>query len=167
MKKYLPYILGSLLISLYIYLFYRTPSTVVSQIFISLTSLEYYESLKNTLQIQVPLPGVVIYSLPEGMWVFSITLISKNLYLKIGRTQINCVYFPIVYVVFMEICQLLHILNGRFDWFDILISSFFWMLAYFGFKRTLPEKKFVHAFDVRTVICIATYAMVYLAHVMI
>jgi VanZ family protein len=105
MKKEYLLIGGSLFISLLIYLFYRTEKTVVNEIFNSVTSPGLYPEIKRQVSIRFPLNEHVIYSLPEGLWVFCITLTSKHLFIKAGRQQFDCVFIPLLFSIGLEFCQ--------------------------------------------------------------
>jgi hypothetical protein len=154
----------SLLISLFIYVFYRTEKTLVNQLIITLFSYQGYIDLKTNVASALPLKDFLIYSLPEGLWVFCITVMSGPFFLKIRKYRFNLVFAPLLISLLMEIFQLLHFTNGRFDWIDIIFASAFWLLAYFWTKRSCKQKLF-QSFDARTICCIFCYSIVYLAHV--
>lgn len=166
-KQYFQYILifCSLAISLFIYIFFRTEKTVINTVFSTLISLDNYVSLKQFITAHLSLPSFVIYSLPEGLWVFAITLTSKNLFLKIGGAVFNGIYFPLFFAVGLEFLQLFGITNGRFDYWDILVAVLFWALARYGIQALGPKQNILAPFQTRGVFCVFTYAIVYLAHV--
>ena len=153
------------MISLCIYLFYRTENTIITRILISIISHEHFEVLRNRITNILPLNEHIVNSLPEGLWVFCITLTSKNLYLKITKTKINLLFMPLVFSIGLEFFQLLNITNGRFDFWDIGFSLVFWIIAhYFVLSAGLKQNVF-RPFTNRSLICILTYLIVYLAHV--
>ncbi len=163
-KKY--YLIAlSLLISLFIYLFYRTEKTVITELFISIISFDAFVELQKTIIKILPLNERIIYSLPEGLWVFCITLTSKNLFLKIGSREINLIFAPLVFSIGLELFQLLHLTNGRFDFWDIGFSVLFWAIGNYlvSFKST--QQNLLNPFTTRSFICILSYLIVYLAHV--
>lgn len=164
MKKYIPILSLSLLICLFIYVFYRTEKTLVNQTVIFLFSHKRYSLLKDNIQSLFPLSEWIVYSLPEGLWIFCITILSGPFYIKLRRNRINLVFIPLVVAVFMEIAQLLHILNGYFDWMDILLASGFWRVAYHLTKNAGKEPVFRH-YDTKRFCCMFCYCIVYLAHV--
>ncbi len=165
MKKYYLIITVALLISLFIYVFYRTENTVVNQLFITIFSLEEYVNAKEMISKALPLNNFVVYSLPGALWVFCITLFSKYFYLPIGEIKINGVFIPIIWAIGLEFLQLLQITNGSFDIIDILSVLFSWLLAYKFINPNFPYQNIFHHFSLRTTMCISTYAIIYLAHV--
>ncbi len=165
MKKNYVLIILFLLFSLFIYLFYRTEKTVINELFVSIISFDKYVELRNSIANTLPLNKHIIYSLPEGLWVFCITLTSKFLFLKIGHREIGCVFIPLIFSIVLEFFQLLNLTNGRFDFWDIGISSSFWFLAnYFILYRSV-EQNILKPISIRSIVCFSSYAIVYLAHV--
>jgi hypothetical protein len=152
------------LISLFIYVFYRTEKTLVNQVIIALFSYRGYTDLKINVTSVLPLKDCIIYSLPEGLWVFCITVMSGPFLLKIRRYRWNLVTAPLLISLLMELFQLLHFTNGRFDWMDIIFASGFWLLGYF-LTRTNCKVSLFQSFDAKTICCIFCYSIVYLAHV--
>jgi len=122
-KKIYVLIILFLLFSLFIYLFYRTEKTVINELFVSIISFDKYVELRNSIANNLPLNEHIIYSLPEGLWVFCITLTSKFLFLKIRHREIGCVFIPLIFSIVLEFFQLLNLTNGRFD-FGILAYPF-------------------------------------------
>ena len=165
MKKNYYFIILSLLISLFIYLFYRTEKTVITEIFISVISIDNYVVLRKLMTGTIPLTDHVIYSLPEGLWVFCITLTSKNLFLRIANHEINCVFIPLIFSIGLELFQLLHLTNGRFDFWDINMSVFFWCVANYFISNTPEKQNLLQPINVKSSLCFMSYAIVYLAHV--
>lgn len=165
MKKNYAYIFLSLLISLFIYLFYRTQKTVVNEIGISLLSADKYHTLKQKVSGIMPLNKYIIYSLPEGLWVFCITLTSKFLFIRLGKREIDLVFVPPVFSICLEVMQLFHFTNGTFDFWDIGVSFLFWAIAKYWVKNVQARQNILQPYTVRSVVCICSYGIVYLAHV--
>jgi len=163
-KNYI-FICISLLTSLFIYLFYRTNRTVVNEILIRMISFETYTTLKAHIVRVLPLNNMVIYSLPEGLWVFCITLTSKPYYIKLNKWRIDCIFIPLILCLTLEIFQLFHITNGRFDFMDIGISAIFWMLGSYVLDDKSEKQNIFTRPNSKLVICLANYSVVYLAHV--
>ena len=167
MKKYMPLLAASLLFSLFIYVFYRTEKTLVNQCIIVLFSQEHYSAVKNSIVSALPLGDYFIYSLPEGLWVFCITITSSFFYIEAVRYKFRLVFVPILVAVVMEFLQLYHVLNGSFDVVDIIFSCVFWLLALVltGSQRDLDTESLFRSLNGKTICCITTYSVVYLAHV--
>ena len=165
MKKNYVLIILFLLFSLFIYLFYRTEKTVINELFVSIISFDKYVELRNSIANTLPLNEHIIYSLPEGLWVFCITLTSKFLFLKIGHREIGCVFIPLIFSIVLEFFQLLNLTNGRFDFWDIGISISFWFLANYFILYKSVEQNILKPISIRSFVCFSSYAIVYLAHV--
>ncbi len=165
MKKNYVLIILFLLFSLFIYLFYRTEKTVINELFVSIISFDKYVELRNSIANTLPLNEHIIYSLPEGLWVFCITLTSKFLFLKIGHSEIGCVFIPLIFSIVLEFFQLLNLTNGRFDFWDIGISISFWFLANYFILYKSVEQNILKPISIRSIVCFSSYAIVYLAHV--
>lgn len=160
------FIVAALLVSLFIYLFYRTEKTVVNELLIRAISFDNYTTLKKAITGFLPLNELIIYSLPEGLWVFCITLTSTPFYIRQKTRQINCVVIPLVFCIGLELCQLLHFTRGRFDYIDILVSVIFWLIAVFAFEDKLEKQNILTPLNGRRVVCFMTYGIVYLSHVL-
>ena len=165
MKRNYYFIAITLLISLFIYLFYRTEKTVVTGLFLSVVSADQFSEMRRTITSTLPLNEFVIYSLPEGLWVFCISMTSRSLFIKIGRRELGLIFVPLIFSIGLELLQLLRFTNGRFDFWDIWISVFFWVLANYALKHRLQRQNIFAPFNTRSSICLLSYLIVYLAHV--
>lgn len=165
MKRNYYLIALSLLICLFIYLFYRTEKTVVNEIFIYIISLDNFIALRKSITSTLPMNELIIYSLPEGLWVFCITLTSKDFFLKIGNRKIYLLFFPLIFSIGLELFQLLHLTNGRFDFWDIAFSVLFWSIANYLITTKSTKQNIIKPFTTKSFICICSYLIVYLAHV--
>lgn len=164
MKKY-TLIFFCLAISLFIYLFYRTEKTVVVDWFVAFFSIEKYNVLKDFFTTKIHLHQLIIYSLPEGLWTFCITLTSINKFLKIKSYKLDLMYLPLIFTIGLEILQLLHFTNGRFDVWDIIFSVLFWGFAVIIGKQKTAQNIF-KPFNLESFICILSYLIVYLSYVL-
>jgi len=165
MKKHYILITLSLLFSLFIYLFYRTTKTVINEIFISIISIENYSVIRKYVTLALPLNEHIIYSLPEALWVFCITLTSKSLFISIANREFNLRFAPLLFAIILELFQLFHLTNGRFDFWDIGLSILFWTMANYLLKDASKRQNIISPFNKRSFICLFTYLIVYLAHV--
>lgn len=165
MKKKYFLVIVSLAISLFIYLFYRTEKTVVTDLFISLISFDRYVGFKESIVNNLILNEHIINSLPEGLWVFCITITSKNFFLKIGNREINLLFLPLIFSIGLEFFQLFKLTNGRFDFWDIGFSIAFWAIANYLMKQKNSKQNILRPFNTTSLICVLSYLIVYLAHV--
>ncbi|MCI3936413.1 hypothetical protein MQX03_04330 [Chryseobacterium aahli] len=138
---------------------------MVTDLFISLISLDRYVGLKEIIVNNLSLNEHIINSLPEGLWVFCITLTSKNLFLKIGNREINLLFLPLIFSIGLEFFQLFNFTNGRFDFWDIGFSTAFWAIANYLIKYENSRQNIFRPLNTNSLICILSYLIVYLAHV--
>jgi hypothetical protein len=74
-----------------------------------------------------PLPSIVKYSLPDGLWLFSGLLLLRTLWAENRRAfGVYRAVFVTLALLF-ELAQLAHITPGTFDAIDIIIMSAFCM----------------------------------------
>ncbi|MEO3405559.1 hypothetical protein AAFN85_16735 [Mucilaginibacter sp. CAU 1740] len=165
MRKIYILIALALLISLFIYLFYRTEKTLVTEVFIRLISINNYRKLKAGVLQMLPLSDIVVYSLPEALWVFCITLTSRTYYFEFYKRRIECLYIPLLFCVGLELLQLVHITNGRFDFMDIGLSAVFWILGRYILPGKAEKHNLITRPNLKMMVCLASYGIVYLAHV--
>lgn len=166
MRQLYSCIVASLLVSLFIYLFYRTEKTVINELIIRTVSFDTYTTLRTAVIRLLPLNELVIYSLPEGLWVFCITLTSKPYYIQPNNWRINGVVIPLIFCVGLEVLQLLHFTNGRFDYMDILVSVIFWFIAAYYFDDKQDKQNILTPLNGNRIACFISYGIVYLSHVM-
>lgn len=165
-KKNYILILSSLLFSLFIYLFYRTEKTVINELLIQIISIENFIELRKSVVHILPLNEHIIYSLPEGLWMFSVSLASKSFFVRIGEREINLLFVPLIFSVGLEFFQLFHLTNGRFDLWDIGISVFFWATANYLVVGKGNRQNILNPFNTNSLMCLLSYLIVYLAHVL-
>lgn len=155
----------TLLFSLFIYMFYRTERTLINEIARFILSFDTYAEMRAAITHAVPLNEPVIFSLPGGLWVFCTSILSKDFYMKILDHKIQVFIIPVMFAIGLELFQLLHLANGRFDPWDIGCYLLFWLLAYLSFKPGRPQQDILSPFTLNSFICIACFLSVYLAHV--
>lgn len=151
--------------SLFIYLFYRTEKTVVNEIATWLITKESYQNLRSFFSANLRLNEFIVYSLPEGLWVFCITLTSAFLFIRIRNHEVHLLYAPLVFSIGLEFLQLFHITNGRFDIMDIFSSLLFWSIGVYLAKSRTEKQYILSPVTQRSISCIISYSIVYLAHV--
>ena len=161
------YLLIALLLTicLFIYLFYRTERTLINGIVIWLISAPTYTGLKTAITQGLPLSNIIIYSLPEGLWIFCITLTSKPYYIEINRLRVNFVYIPLIFCCTLEMLQLFHLAKGQFDLMDVVIFLLCWIVGRYSLNKRIGEHRFFTEISLNTLVFVLSYSIVYLAHV--
>lgn len=165
MKKNYWLIGTALLVSLFIYVFYRTEKTVVNEILLNVVSPTDFLILRNYITSALPLNEHIIYSLPEGLWVFCITVTSKGLFITYSGRKFTLVFVPLIFSIGLELFQLMQFTNGRFDFWDIGASVLFWTMANYSLLDGRERQDIFDPVNFRSVLCIVSYLIVYLAHV--
>ena len=166
MQKNSLYIVLALSISLFVYLFFRTEETVITQLFKALISSKNYVYLKNMIDNHIALPSFVIYSLPEGLWVFVATIFSKNIIFEKGEFYFEAIYIPLIFAIGLEFLQLIHVTHGMFDFLDILVSVLFWSVA--NYLLNYPQEKqnlLTFKINRESLYFFSSYAIVYFSYV--
>ena len=151
----------AMLLGLYLYFMYRSQDTIVNALLAKLGAREF-PFLMNIWHKHYAIPQWCMYSLPEGLWVFSATLLSIRLEFPIREKRIHLKYLPFLFAMLVELVQVLGITNGQFDWLDIFVSFIFTVLALIipskeQKKNAIESKEFW--------LLVLIYAMVYLSDV--
>jgi hypothetical protein len=107
---------------------------------IAITSPLFFKEARQLMQDALKLPNFIIYSLPEGLWVFAVTIISENLTIRFKKIQISIIYMPLVVAYFIELIQYLSWSKGTFDWLDVMVIMSFWTLGYIYVKNNDTSK---------------------------
>lgn len=138
---------------------------MINEIFIYCISFETFIELRTSITNTLPLNELIIYSLPEGLWVLSITLTSNFLFFKIGKREINLIFAPLIFSISLELFQLFHFTNGIFDYWDIIFAILFWAFANYLIKQKNSRQNIFNPFNIKSIICLLSYLIVYLSHV--
>lgn len=141
-------------------IFYRTANNHAHFAFDFLT-LGNLDSLKSAIQSVAPLNDLLIYSIPEGLWVFSLTLLGSRIFVKIANKKIHFTHLAIIFALGLEACQFLHLTNGTFDVLDIIASLFFWTLALLLLREHRAASKEKSFLDIRMYLFIIAFCSVY------
>ena len=131
----------------------------------AIVSYDLYAEWRQSILRALPFHDFMIYSLPEGLWVFAATLSSKYFHLRIRSRDFALVFTPVVFSIGLELFQLLHLTNGRFDWWDIVISLVCWVIAFYLPIYRLKTENIFKPVSIHSLVCISVYLIVYLAHV--
>ncbi|MBC7865445.1 MAG: hypothetical protein IAF38_20890 [Bacteroidia bacterium] len=159
------YVFLALALSFVIYAFYRNEHTVINVLLKRVLSDENYFAMRNFFQT-FPLPKIIIFSLPEGLWIFCATVVSGNIFIEYGKIKINLTWLPIMFCALLEFMQLIKITNGTFDVMDILVGLIFWLLALASQKNSAPEKFILNkTISLRTFYLAGIYGIVYLSDI--
>ncbi len=93
---------------------------------------------KNTILYGNKLPDILLYSLPDGFWIFS--YISLILYLwknELKTENLLWIFMIPLIAILSEIGQLMHIVPGTFDILDLLMYLLGTALPFIIYKKSI------------------------------
>ncbi len=154
-----------LLIALMIYLIWRSESVLVNFLMGSLFSPEDFRDWRATISSRLPLNDFIIYSLPGGLWVFVSTAAFKDFFVVIRKNIINLMFLPLVIAIVLEVTQLIHLTNGVFDGWDVLLELIFWVASLLVCPATEIKEDFLKSEQSsKKIWAIFSLLILYLAH---
>ncbi len=154
-----------LLIALMIYLIWRSESVLVNFLMGSLFSPEDFRDWRATISSRLPLNDLIIYSLPGGLWVFVSTVAFKDFFVVIRKNIINLMFLPLVIAIVLEVTQLIHLTNGVFDGWDVLLELIFWVASLLVCPATEIKEDFLKSEQSsKKIWAIFSLLILYLAH---
>ncbi len=151
MKKYHLYIFFPLFVSLVLYVFFRSENIVINQII--------YNFYPKPFRFSPNFSNFLIYNFPQGLWVFSTTLVSKNLYLR----KFNLAFLSLIFSFYIEAIQYYHLTNGTFDYWDLITAFVSFTIAYYGIPCPYKKEQLLKRFNFRTVLFSFCYLIVFLS----
>ena len=156
----------ALLLSLFVYLFFRTEQTIVNYLFIKIWGGEPFYQSRAWVTARVNLSNFQMYSMPEALWILAITLLSKRYMIQLGNRHISLWYLPLILAFGFEFFQWMHWSNGSADLNYLWGAGLFWALGMTVFPEKEPKISLFQSFNIHALLCTGAYAVVYLAHVM-
>lgn len=111
------------LLGVIIYLLFRSESI---RFFDYLTYVKLDKPISNIRSFMLPLtkfiPDWIIYSLPDGLWLLSFSLIISEIWNKKDNLHFWfwILLFPFTAIIW-ELGQAFHVFSGTFDWIDVII----------------------------------------------
>ncbi len=148
-----------------IYLIWRSESVLVNFLMGSLFSPEDFRDWRATISSRLPLNDFIIYSLPGGLWVFVSTAAFKDFFVVIRKNIINLMFLPLVMAIVLEVTQLIHLTNGVFDGWDVLLELIFWVASLLVCPATEIKEDFLKSEQSsKKIWAIFSLLILYLAH---
>ncbi|MBC9813406.1 hypothetical protein H9Y05_13085 [Crocinitomicaceae bacterium CZZ-1] len=112
---------------LLIYLFYRPENIMINQhLFSAFPDLLL---VKETIIQRFPLNDFLVYNLPSGLWVFTLTILLKNSYINGSSYHFSLRSIPLKLGLLIELFQFLKLTDGTFDLLDVYTMLAFFMMA--------------------------------------
>jgi hypothetical protein len=141
--------LASLLLAGAIYLFFRDPELIffgwIDQLGLSGT----IDALQSSLsEIADSLPSWSIYSLPDGLWLFSYMCLMLFIWRKsLTNAALFWVFLLPAFAFILEIGQGMNWFSGTFDIIDVLFYCFATLLPFVLYRKRInfiPNSKIQH-----------------------
>jgi hypothetical protein len=131
MKKQILMPLFTLLIGSFIYISFRQDTLILFDWLREIGVFEFIAGYRHyTLPFADNIPDWILYSLPDGLWLFS--YISFALIIwdnKISKYSFFWIIIVPIIAICSEIGQLFNIIPGTYDLVDIFIYVIFYILA--------------------------------------
>jgi hypothetical protein len=130
-----PLVLGSL-----IYLLLRPVTIKLFKIF-SKNQIDLLEEVRlNVRFLNDFLPDWFIDSLPDGLWIFSFTIVFCYIFSNSNEKYRKYIlFFPLIIGFILEFLQLLNNNSGTFDVVDLIFYILFYYFAIFIFNKKKQE----------------------------
>jgi hypothetical protein len=131
-----------LLLGVLIYVLFRSNKLYVNKWLLNHTlGFELQRIRTFTLSIRDYLPEWLIYSLPDALWMLSLSTLIYNIWKdESKKNQILWSLFPPIIAISWEVAQRLKLINGTFDWVDLLFYGLVTITLIFKLKTTRYEK---------------------------
>lgn len=100
-----------------IYLLYRPDDILINSYL--LHAFPRLTELKLYVNESLPLNDFFVYNFPSGLWIFSLTVLLKNLRLTLFSYQLHLSVLPLLLGLSLELLQLVNITDGTFDFLDV------------------------------------------------
>ncbi|OXA79129.1 hypothetical protein SAMN05444397_102370 [Flavobacterium aquidurense] len=122
-----------------IYILFRTPSLRMFFWFEKLHFLDFIKSLRSfTITNVNNFPDFVLYSLPDGLWVFSyVSFILYQWENKIKSENLVWIFIIPIISITSELGQIIKIVPGTFDITDLLMYSLGTLLPFLIYHKSI------------------------------
>jgi len=77
------------------------------------------------------IPGFILYSVPDGLWLYSFTVLMGLIWFNEPRRSIRAfwIVLPVLLAVCSEFAQRFRLIPGTFDWWDVVSYIASWVPA--------------------------------------
>lgn len=127
LQVFLPFLLGSA-----IYLLWRSKTILM---FSRLRFAGLYTPIAalraECASVKHLIPGVILYSFPDGLWLYSFTALMGLIWFNEPRRSIRAfwILLPALLAVGSEFAQRFKLIPGTFDWWDVASYIAAWLPA--------------------------------------
>lgn len=122
LNVWFPMLIGGL-----IYLLYRPLNLILFDGVKLLGMLDFVLVIRSALAPFRP-PEIILYSLPDGIWMYCLTFIMLSHFKGSKHSELYA-YLGLILAITSEFGQLLHLIEGTFDYVDIYFYFFGYIFA--------------------------------------
>lgn len=122
---------------LLIYLFYRSEDMMLNQYL--LFTFPKLVSIKEAITQWLPLNDFLVYNFPAGLWVFTLTILLKNVQINWYSYRFSLNAVPLGLGLLIELLQFLKLTDGTFDLLDVYTMLAFFMTTQLFYTNTQLE----------------------------
>ena len=129
----------TLLCGTLIYLLFRV-STLKVFSWLNFLGIDFINSnvRKNSIKYAPKIPEWLIFSLPDGIWIFSYVVLMISIWnFKVNRQSIFWLTIIPLIAIFSEIFQIFGIVSGTFDIVDLSFYLLGFVLPFITFRKQL------------------------------
>src|SRR6185312_6035883 len=92
--------------------------------------------------VEPHLPRFIVYSLPDGLWVYSLTAFFVRIWSQTRRSVLSTIFLSLSLVLGAgsELGQLIRLVPGTFDWIDFLFYIAAAVLAFYFVSGADPKR---------------------------
>ena len=129
----------TLLFGTLIYLLFRV-STLKVFSWLNFLGIDFLNSdlRKNSINLSPKIPEWFIFSLPDGIWIFSYVVLMISIWnFKVNKQSIFWLTIIPLIAIFSEIFQIFGIISGTFDIIDLSFYLLGFILPFIIFRKQL------------------------------
>jgi hypothetical protein len=154
--------MGALLVSLGIFVLYRSEGCAVNLIANVACQMPFLTNLRGVCQSNWPASDFFVYQLPGGLWVLAATLASWNGPAIRELWRFNMSHLPLTVAIGLEVFQKMGITDGTFDVGDIVAAyGGFCVAKYLG--EEIPGPTIPITTQARRLFCFGSCLLLFLA----
>lgn len=155
----------ALLMSLWIFVMYRSEQCAVNVLLGGLLPGGSLTSWRAVVGAAIPLSDDVVYRLPGGLWVFAATVVAARGHVTTPWGVLGLSLGPMTVALGMEFLQKWGVTDGTFDWGDVVVVLLGGWAAHCYIGRSRPAVDVVRESPGQGMLCVASYAVLFLADV--
>tara|TARA_B100002051_G_C16742557_1_gene645244 strand:- start:5050 stop:5469 length:420 start_codon:yes stop_codon:yes gene_type:complete len=130
-KQIITHVVIPILIGSSIYLIYRSETLIMFGWFNALGVSDLVSKLRNFSLFNSQIPLWIKYSLPDGLWVYSLTSLMIIIWQDVkSKSKYYWIASSIIIAIVIELGQYLRLIPGTYDILDIILCLIAFTLAF-------------------------------------